>query len=97
MESYKSFFNSYDFETQSLGKICNLLLDFIELNKKYDQAKFSQTLPSELMPAFDVCLLYPLSKYGLEDSEDIRYSQEIVKRVGRLREYHLKDRVKNKI
>ncbi len=96
LESYKSFFKVYEFETQALGKIINLLFDFIDINKKFDETKFSQNLPKELISSLDVCLLYPLSKYGLENPKDSKYNQEIVKRVNRLKEYHLKDKIKRK-
>lgn len=99
IEDNKSFLKDYEFETQSLGKICKTMIDVIENFKKeekFDSTTFSHSLAAELIPAFDVCILYPLSKYGLEDTDEKTYTKEVNKTILRLKEYYLKDKVRSK-
>jgi DNA primase len=95
VETNRQFFNSYQFATESLKKVFKYLVDFLEVNEKFDEKAFSHTLPTELIQAFDICFLYPLSKYGLEEVDDEKYTQEIVKKINRLKEYYQKDKVKS--
>ncbi len=94
IDGYKIFFKSYVFETGSLGKLFRMLIEFIETQTKFDSKLFSKILPIELMPAFDTCSLYPLSKYGLDETNEVKYRQEITKKIARLSEYHQKDQAK---
>jgi DNA primase len=92
----KEFLQKYIFEKSALGKLCKSLIEYFELSDKFDSGKFSKALSGELMHAYDVCLLYPLSKFGLDESNELKYNQEITKKIDRLKEFNLKDKIKGK-
>lgn len=96
LELNQEFLNAYEFETEGLGKLFKAVIEYFDTNDKLDEKKFVGNLPKELVSAFDVCFLYPLSKYGLDESDEVKYSQEITKKIGKLREYNLKDKAKSK-
>jgi DNA primase len=96
VDDYKKFLKEYSFETQSLGKVLEILFKFFEISNKFDGKNFSSILPNELKTAFDICYLYPLSKYGLDESNEIKYIQEIEKKIERLNEFHKKDKITKK-
>ncbi len=93
MGEYKSFLKNYKFETPALGKIADSLISFFEKNSKFDPNVFSKNLPDELLSAYDICLVYPLSKYGLDENNPEKYRLEIKKKHDRLKEFYLKDKV----
>jgi DNA primase len=95
IDSNKQLFKDYQFATQSLGKVFKFLVEYLELSNKFDEKIFSNTLPDELISAFDICLLYPLSKYGLEEADEEKYKQEIDKKISRLKEFNQIDKIKN--
>lgn len=95
IDDNKKFFATYIFETESLGKLFGFISDFLEKRNKFDAKVFVTSLPTELLPAYDVCYLYPLSKFGLDNSLDDKYKLEISKKITKLKEFHLKDALKN--
>jgi DNA primase len=95
IEDNKELLSNYEFETQNFGKLYKALTDYLEIQDKFDGKIFSESIPKELIPSFDVCFLYPLSKYGLDESNENKYDQEIIKNINRIKEFHLKDKAKH--
>jgi DNA primase len=88
LEDNQTFFDEYVFETQALGKVLKQLFPFFEKREKFDAELFSKSLSKELIPAFDTCYLFPLTKFITDES---KYPEEIKKQIARLKEFHQKD------
>lgn len=70
-------------------RILSHLLTFLE-NGSFDPKKFVKTLPSELLPAFDVAVLRPLPNFSSESKK----KEEIIKVAQELRLIFLRDKIK---
>jgi len=88
VEENKAFFEEYKFEIQALEKVLKQTFPFFEKRDKFNAELFSKSLSKELVPAFDTCYLFPLTKFIIDES---KYPQEISKQISRLKEFHQKD------
>jgi DNA primase len=89
IEKNKEVLLSYKFETPSLGRILESVINFFENHEKFDVEVFSKLLSKELTTAFDTCYLFPLAKYIIDEKD---YTQEFTKQMQRLNEYCKKDK-----
>jgi DNA primase len=88
IEENKKLLLDYKFEALALGKIFRSLVEFFEKREKFDAEAFLHLLSKELLPAFDTCYLYPLSKFV----DETKYEEEIIKQIKELEEFHKKDK-----
>ena len=81
----------YKFENKSYEKIIEKLKIYFESIEKFNEKKFANALPSELLKSFDTCFLLPLPKF---DSSD-KYFFEIEKAGVELLTLFIKERIKH--
>lgn len=74
---------------RSYQKILHHLSEFCKIEKEYDQKKFSDFLPTELLPTFDRMLLFPLPVFA-----DVEKQIKEIKNASReLNEVYLKEKM----
>lgn len=80
------------FRLQSLAhqKILDYLVSYLANQEVFASKKFSETLPPELVAAFDTCYLFPLPKFQNEE----KYQEEVVKMAEELKILSLRKRIK---
>jgi DNA primase len=71
-------------------KILYHLLDHFEKSDTFDGIAFSNTLPSELLPAFNTSSLFPLPQFQSED----KYELDIVRVANELKEHYVRSKIK---
>jgi hypothetical protein len=74
-----------------LGRIIESLINYFEDKQKLDVQLFSKSLLKELLPVFDECYLYPVSKYV----EEAKYPDALVKQMELLEDYIKRDKAKS--
>ena len=72
-------------------KIVTHLLSHFEKSEQFDHAHFGNKLPSELVPAYNTSLLFPLPVFGATE----KHLQEVAKVATQLRDLYLKTQLKN--
>jgi DNA primase len=90
IEEYEPVLAEYKFTTLPLGRIFTQLLSFFKQHEKLDVQLFSKSLLQELVPSFDECYLYPVSKYVTDD----KYQEAVAKQMELLADYSKRDRAK---
>jgi DNA primase len=91
VEEYKKILLEYKFATLPLQRITESLINYFENNQKLDVQLFSKSLLKELLPVFDECYLYPVSRYV----EESRYQEAIAKQMELLKDYIKRDNAKS--
>ena len=91
LEKTKEMLAGIDFKISSYGKIIDRLSIFFKNQEVFDSEKFSRALPLELVPSFDICFLFPLSKFSDEEV----YQEEVDKTMKELKILDLKEKIKN--
>lgn len=71
-------------------KVVTHLLTHFEKNDHFDHNQFGTLLPSELLPAYNTSLLFPLPLFGSPEKQ----LQEVQKVASQLREIYLKQKLK---
>jgi DNA primase len=91
LELSKKLLGNYEFRVKACQKIIEHLEIYFKNINEFDSIKFSRALPEELMPTFDVCFLFPISKTDDEKKEN----EEIGKIIKDLLALDLKDKIRN--
>jgi DNA primase len=90
IEEYEPILTEYKFTTLPLGRIFMELVNFFKNKEKLDVQLFSKSLLQELLPTFDECYLYPVSKYVIE----AKYQEAVAKQMELLADYSKRDKAK---
>jgi DNA primase len=91
IEQYKEILSEYQFSILPLGRIMVSIISYFENKQKLDVQLFSNALLKELLPVFDECYLYPVSKYV----EEARYPEALAKQMELLEDYIKRDKAKS--
>lgn len=78
-------------QERAYQKIFAYLLTYFERTEDFDSKQFAVGLPSELLPLYDTCLLFPLP--GFEDQE--KFSAEVEKVSLQLKRLYLQKKIKD--
>ncbi|MCL5438628.1 MAG: DNA primase [Patescibacteria group bacterium] len=79
-----------EFKISAYKKIIDFLKTYFASHNIFDSKQFLRALPIELVPSFDECFLFPLSKFINEE----KYELEINNIIKELIQIYLKDRIK---
>jgi DNA primase len=80
---------TYEFETPAIKKIMDHLAIFFKNIDSFDQKKFANGLPRELLPVFDSCFILPIPDILEQDS----LKEEIIKTARDLNTIYTKSRI----
>jgi len=72
-------------------KILDNLLSYFQTTEEFDQGRFSELLPSELLHSYNKSILFPLPPLGSNEL----HLHEVEKVARQLRDLYVKDRIKN--
>ena len=81
----------YKFKIPAYQKISDALFEYVLDTKEENFQKFSTTLPTELLKAYDFLYLYPLPKFQNEEKQ----AEEIKKVIKELLTLYLKEKLKD--
>jgi DNA primase len=90
LEEYQTLLTTYKFISLPLMKIFENLINYFKQNTSFNSNLFSKSLAKEIIPAFDNCYLYPVSKFV----EENKYQEAVKKQMEILVDYAKRDKAR---